>query len=142
MGNIDTIKAITTNIEAILTSAPLSWDLEDLSDNPKAETRNVCFVKYLSERFEDVFNQRPSYIEAEFAIVVVANKKTKALSRAAQQEAIHLLRNVFTVNALNIGDLSESKLVSMAKNLGGDTELEGLPASAIAYRLVVRYRET
>jgi len=143
MSNLDTIQAIEANLKAILTTT-LDWDLEDLSDNPLVDdtTRTFCELDYGGvAAFEDLFNERPSYIEESFTIRVVANRPTHAARNLEAQTAIHALRGALNVAALNVGALSASKLVSRVAHLGGQVNQDG-PLVSVEYTIRVRYRES
>ena len=139
MSNIDTVKAITTNLEGVLTG--LGWKLEDLSSDPDVDTTPVCQVLYEGESFEDLYGERPQYNTIAFLVRVVRNRTQPGTSRDAQQEAVHAIRGAVTVAALNAGSLATSKLVNRVAHTGAQVEYDP-PLSILDYRLQVRYRET
>lgn len=138
MATVDTIKAISANIEAILTG--LGWQLEDLSSNPDTTTTNFTRLDYSDEEFEDLYGERPSRNIAGFSILVIVNRKSPGLSRIAQQEAVHALRGAINVTALNAGALAGTETVTFVRHDGAAIKYEP-PFSKINYVINIRYRE-
>lgn len=143
MSALDTVKAITTNLEAIITST-LAWQLEDASGGKGTPSAPLVNILYAGEAPEDIFNERPSYIEVDFTLLISftgTDSYLPAQARIDQQTNAHAIRSAVTVALLNVGDLSASKLVSFVEH--GEWEVDYLnPAlSIITYPITVRYRE-
>lgn len=138
MANSDSVKAITTNITSILTTQGLS--VEDISGDPETDTITLAQIHYQGEDFEYAHGMKPLYNEINYLIRMVFNKMSPVLSRDAQAEWIHKVREAITVNALNVGSLATTKLVSLVEHEGADVEYRP-PISTINYKLKVRYRE-
>lgn len=139
MANSDTVKAITTNLTAILTA--LGFKIEDLSVDPSMASTPVCIILYEGEDFEYGHAQKPLYSEIRYLLKVMLNDPRPVTSRDKYAQYVHAIREAVTVNALNTGDLAASKLVSLVNTTEVTVAYEP-PASTIDYRLNVRYRET
>ena len=140
MSNLDTIKAITTNLKAII-STTLAWSREDLSADPHAEETLQAKLIYREERPKHNFGEAPGYIEAFFVVEILTNKTTPDDIRDSLQAGVHGLIDAVTINALNVGDLAASKLVSWVEHAGSDAEQE-VPLSTIRHPITIRYRKT
>lgn len=143
MGNSDTVKSIITNIETILTAVPLrKLDMfggpsELLPDYISAP---VYYILYDGETPEYIYGQKPGYIEADLKVVLKWQSMSISEARNKTIEWFHTIRDAFTVNALNVGDLATSKLIS--KIVVGKPELDVQPAELLlSFNLNVRYRE-
>lgn len=142
MSNLDTVMSITDNIRSALralgiNSVPRAFDDEK---SVPASLLPMGSVFYTGERFESVQGQRPSYAEAEYNIkVLVALMSPQDLVPELQRWA-HGIREALTVNALNTGGLSESKLVSRVSVTRVDSE-NRKDRSSLSLKALVRYRE-
>ena len=145
MANADTVKAIITNIEGILSSSPhlllkinipggVTETLPSFTANP------VYYVMYDGETPEYEHGQKPGYMESSFIIVLVWLSGSISAARDKSIEWFHALRTALTVNALNVGDLAATKLVSRVTVEKPDVDMQ--PAETkILFRAMVRYRE-
>lgn len=143
MSALDTIKAITTNLESIIETT-LTWSLEDKSSGDGTAAAPIVNILYDGEEPEDLFNERSSYIEADFTFKISfagTGTYTPALARIDQQTNAHALRAAITVALLNVGDLSASKLVSFVEHGKWEVDYDTPPLSVITYPITVRYRE-
>ena len=138
MANSDTVKAITANLAAIL--AGLGFKIEDLSIDPSMATSPVCVILYEGEEFEYGHGQKPLYNEVKYLLKLMLNDPKPGTSRDKYAQYVHAIRDAVTVDALNIGGLAASKLVSLVNTTDVTITYEP-PVSTIDYRLNVRYRE-
>lgn len=138
MADLDTIKAIEDNLTAIITAQ--GFNFEDSSTDPKVETTPVATLLFRGETFEYAHGQKPIYNELEYEVVVNFNTSATATARDKAAEHGHKLRENITVNALNVGSLAASKLVSRVDHQGYDAEYNR-PVLRVSYRLKIRYRE-
>lgn len=143
MSNFDTIDAITDNLEAVLKSVGLNFSREtqtDISAIP-AGAFPAGQIFYLGEVFEDIYGERPEYIEATYSIrVIIREADSRQMMRALQVWA-HKIRDVLTVSALNIGALSSSRLVSFVRTERAEVEAPTQDIGAVSVNVVIRYRE-
>ncbi len=138
MATSDTVKAITTNLAAMLTG--LGFKVEDLSFDPTMATTPVCVILYEGEEFEYGHGQKPLYSEVKYLLKVMLNDPKPGTSRDKYAEHVHAIREAVTVNALNTGALAASKVVSLVNTTDVAITYEP-PISTIDYRMNVRYRE-
>ncbi len=139
MANSDTVKAIATNLTAILNG--LGFKIEDLSADPAMSSSPVCVVLHSGEDFGAGHGERPLYNEIRYSLEVRFSDKYPATSRDKIAEWAHKIRANVNVAALNTGALAASKLVSRVDHEGYDVEYAP-PITQIEYRLKIRYRET
>lgn len=143
MGNFNTIDSITDNLEAVLKTLGACFSTEahdDLSAIP-AGLLPLGQVFYEGEGFEYVHGQKSSYASAEFLIRVILSDRDPRLLTREEQKWVHLIRDGLTVDALNIGALAASKLISMVATT--DVRVNhGNPAyGVVSYKVSIRYRE-
>ncbi len=142
MSNTATIKAIITNMETILSASLRKLDMfggasESLPDYTQAP---VYYVLYDGETPEYNHGQKPGYIESDLKIVLKWQSMSISAARDKTIEWFHTLRDALTINALNVGDLAISKLIS--KITVGKPELDMQPAELLlTFNITVRYRE-
>lgn len=142
MGNADTVHSITDNVEEVLRNqgakfSPATYEEEAIP----AALLPMGKIFYEREDFEYTHGQKPEYAEIDFLLqIILRNENPKDLIRT-QQTWVHNVRDSLTVDALNIDDLSSSKLVSRVTtdSIEIDNRPEGL--SIINYIVNVRYRE-
>ncbi len=139
MANSDTVKGITLNLTSILEG--LGLKVEDLSIDPSMVSTPVCVILYEGEDFEYGHGQKPLYSEIRYLLKVMLNDPRPGTSRDRYAEYVHGVREAVTVDALNVGALLASKLVSLVNTTEVTVTYEP-PVSIIDYRLNVRYRET
>lgn len=138
MANTDTVKAITANLSTIL--AGLGFKVEDLSVDPSMVTTPVCVILYEGEDFEYGHGQKPLYNEVRYLLKVMLNDPKPGSSRDKYADHVHAIRDAVTVDALNVGGLAASKLVSLVNTTDVAITYDP-PVSTIDYRMNVRYRE-
>lgn len=145
MGNLETVKFITDNIETVLKGLGIHFVRKTFEDekNIPASLLPLGEIRYQGEVFEYTHGERMGYIEAEFALrVTIAERDTVDMMRA-QQKWAHSIRGALTINALNIAGLVTSKYVSRVTTAAVEVDnarTDGV--AALGYQLMVRYRET
>lgn len=144
MSNYNTIQAITKNLEGVLSGLGIKFSPKTFDDAKSIPASLIPLgeIFYNGESFESIYGERPSYIEAEYNLRVTLSERDSVNMMRSQQKWVHLIRGGLTVNALNIGDLASSKLISRVKTEAADAANDnGNGIAVINYRVSVRYRE-
>ena len=142
MSDIDTVKSITDNVETVCKAQGIIFMRETYDDIKEIPGGHFPHGQIYDEgvEFEYHHNQRSGYAEIIFLIRVVIKERDSRTRMRELQIWRHKLRDALTVNALNIGDLVSTLLVSRVT-----TDLvENESTSEIAqmnYTVKVRYRE-
>lgn len=144
MSNYDTIVSIADNLEAVLRGLGIHFSRKTYEDigNIPASVLPHGEIFYKREEFEHTHGQRAGYAESEFQLKVIIKERTPTDVMREQMRWVHLVRDALTVNALNIGDLAASKLVSLVTT--GTVEVDNTRTDSVAamdYQVIVRYRE-
>ena len=143
MGNADTIKSLTDNMQTVLQAQGIKFarkNLENIKDIPSSLLPYGAILDKGIE-FEYTHGQRAGYAEQNFLIWVVDRERNDKVNMRQIQEWLQKIRGALTVNALNIGDLVTSKLVSRVTTVDTDTEHREDGLSVLNYLVSVRYRE-
>lgn len=141
MGNADTVKAINANLAAILTAQGFLF--EDTSTDRALEDGGVfCALRGPEESFDTTHGQKPSYSEVSYALLIRFSDIAPATTRDKIADWTQKVRAAVTVNALNIGAFSASKLVSRVDHGRSNITEYNPPITEITYPITVRYRET
>lgn len=144
MSDFKTVNAITDNLETVL-KAEVGINFErasDETDDIPASEYPLGQLFYKGETFEYNHGQKPGYAESEFTIRLSANSPHPRELMREIQRLVHKSRDALTVNALNIGELETSKLVSLVViDEAADTEYTKDTAET-DLKTLVRYRET
>jgi hypothetical protein len=142
MSNMDTVKAITDNLQAVLQTEGIKFSRKAYDDEKAIPASLVPFgqIFYRGENFEYTHGQRPGYAEGEFKLRVVLRGRNPADLMRSQQEWVHKIRGALTVDALNVGDLASTGYVSRVVTKGVDIENRENFAF-LNYMVAVRYRE-
>lgn len=143
MGNFATLDSITDNLETALKGAGIIFATEtydDLGAIPSAvlPLGQVFFDEII---FDYTFGQKPSYAEAGFTLRVVLNERDPRMLAREEQRWVHIIRDTLTINALNIGDLAASKLVSRVTSESVRVEHGKPQYGVLSYGVKIRYRE-
>lgn len=143
MSNLYTVQAITKNIETVLKGKGINFTQKAFDDETQipASLLPLGQIFYNAEEFEYVHGQRPGYAEIAFTVKVVIDRRTPEDSIRDQQSWVHSVRDGLTVNALNIGDIVTSKLVSKVTTESVSIENKSSNISALTMAFKVRYRE-
>lgn len=144
MSNFDTIKSIADNLESVLRGLGIHFDRKTYEDigNIPASVLPHGEIFYRGEAFEHTHGQRAGYAESGFQLKVIIRERTPSDVMREQMRWVHLIRDALTVNALNIGSLVTSKLVSLVTT--GTVEVDNTRTDGVAamdYQVTVRYRE-
>ena len=141
--NFTTIKSITDNVQSVLQGQGLKFSRSTFDDVKliPASLLPLGEIYYLGEDFQYTHGQRSGYAEANLAIKVILKDTDVASVMRLTQKWIHSVRDALTVNALNIGDLAASKLVSWVEVSGAAAEYN-LEYCVVNFKIKIRYRET
>jgi len=143
MGNFATVQDITTNLVNLLRAQGLVFEQKIYEPkNIPAASLPAGEVFYESETFENSFNMRPSYVEARWNVRVIFREKSQIDLNRVLQDWTHRIRGAVTVDAINTGGLSASKLVSRADLEETANESINPTMAALLAQVVIRYRET
>lgn len=141
MSAFDTVTSITENIQKVLRNEGIHFLKRTYGDGAvPASLYPFGELSYLGETFPETLGERPGYAEAEFLITVAFAGRDPEEAVRDSQKWVHAIRGALTVNALNTGGLSSSKLVSSVRTLRAESE-SGDKSLKIKYRVAVRYRE-
>lgn len=143
MGNFDTIKAITTNLQTKLKALGLHFNQAtfDKEEEIPASAYPLGSIFYEGEEFEETFNQRNSYAIAKFRVRVSLFTNNAQDAIMEQSRWVHAVRDGITIATLNTGDLAASLLVSWVETTEVFIENMG-NRSHLNYSLLIRYRES
>lgn len=142
MTNLEIVTAITENMETVLRSIGIVFARKTFDDdkNIPAASLPLGELFYEAQAFEDSFNEKPAYAQAEFTVRVVIGALQPDEAMTMQQSFTHLLRNALTVESLNVGALAALKPVSRVKIM----RIEAASARGVAsvnMKAAIRYRE-
>jgi hypothetical protein len=143
MTNIDTIHAVTDNLQSGLQNEGIRFSRKTYDDEKNIPASLIPFgeVIYQGEAFEYTHGQRPGYVEARFVFKVVLKERDPVDMMREEQGWVHRIRGAITVDALNTGALLSSKLVSRVTFTGVEVMNRDY-ISVLVYRVSVRYRES
>lgn len=143
MSNFDTITSITDNMESVLRGLGINFTREYDDDVTKIPAGSLPLGQlfYDSETFENIYNERPQYVEVSYRLRVLFRiVEGRALMREQQRWA-HLIRDALTVSALNINDLVTTQYVSRVQITGIEADVINDSMAAVIVSPVIRYRE-
>lgn len=133
-----TLQAINTNIRALVTQIA---QVESLSADPTIETIPLAIINFGKIEFSETSGEQPAWHNLPVTIEI----KISAVSPSKRFDEytiyVELFRRNLTVDTLNTGALTFSKLVSLVSHEGAVMEEENRIVTII-YELIVRYRET
>ncbi len=143
MSNIDTIRAVTDNLQSGLQNEGIHFSRKTYENEKNIPASLIPFgeVIYQGETFEYTHAQRPGYIEARFSLKVVLKERDPVDMLREEQGWVHKIREALTVDVLNAGALLSAKPVSRVTTTGVDV-MNREHISALTYRVSVRYRES
>ncbi|MBI1913036.1 MAG: hypothetical protein HYS21_13700 [Deltaproteobacteria bacterium] len=143
MSNFETVQAITDNLQSVLKKEGIHFSRHSFESekNIPASLLPLGQIFYLGESFENKFRERPSYIEAEYAIKVIFAERDPEDMIREQQKWAHKIRGALTAAAINTGPLEFSKYVSRVYIARFDAE-NNRNLSSLACKALIRYRES
>jgi len=143
MSNLDTIKAVTENMEEVLRNEGIRFSLKTYEDERESPASLLPSGKiyYTGESFQNAYGERPLYAEAEFVIKIVIGERDPADLIRGQQMWAHKVRGALSAEALNINGLAATKYVSRVRIQRIDAE-NRKDTSTLICRAAVRYRES
>ena len=144
MGNYQTITAIADNLEIVLKGMGINFTRKAYDDMASIPTAILPLgeITYNGESFEHPSGQKSGYAEADYRLKVIIKESDARDMQRVQMKWVHLIRDGLTVNALNIGSLVSSKLVSNVLTEAArpnNTQTDGI--GAVEYDIKIRYRE-
>ena len=144
MSNFDTIIAITDNLETVLRNMGINFTRKTYEDMASIPTSLLPLgeITYDGESFEHPSGQRSGYAEAGYRLKVIIREAEAKDMQRVQMKWVHLIRDGLTVNALNIGALVSSKLISNVVTEAArpdNTQTGGI--GSVEYDIKIRYRE-
>lgn len=142
MSNFQTVTSITDNLQSVLKGMGINFTREAYDDEAAIPATILPHgqIFYEGETFEYTHGQKPEYGEILFRLRVVLRERASTDAIREQMKWVHLIRDGLTINALNIGDLVTSKLVSRVTTEGVEI-VNNAPRASIIYRALIRYRE-
>lgn len=142
MTNVDTVKAITDNIEAALKKEGMDLSATTYEEGGPvpAGLVPVARIFYTGVAFEDTYGERPSYADALFTLKTTLGGRPGRELMQSEQMWAQRIRDALTPSALNAGDLAASRLVSRVTVNGVEVSNKA-ESSTIICRITVRYRE-
>lgn len=114
MDSLNTIKAITANIESNLDILGIDFikkGYEDIKSVPSVQFP-FAEIYYDGEDFEKSLSISPEYSNAHLIIKVYLYENNDELITDKKQEWVHSIKNKLTIENINIKDLESSKLVT------------------------------
>lgn len=143
MANSDTILAIVDNIQIVTQAAlGIKFRKESYEDDAKIP---ASFLPLGQITFEGLIpeydnGQKPGYSEANILLRVVLTERASQDVQRQQIKWVSDLRDALTVNALNIGALATSKLVSwvVVEDIDPDNSAK---RAVFNFEIFIRYRE-
>lgn len=143
MSNFDTLDAITNNLESVLKALGIQFASETFEDVAAISASLIPLGQVFFDDldFEYTFGQKPEYVEAGFTLRVVLQDRNPRMLTRAEQNWAHQIRSALTINALNIGALAASKLVSKVNHDSVSVDHGKPQYGVLNYKVKVRYRE-
>ena len=141
--NFTTIKSITDNLQSVLLAIGIKFSRKAFEDAGSIPLSLLPFgeIYYKGESFEYTHGQRSGYAEANYLIKVITQGHDNTELVRTAQKWVHGVRDSITINALNIGELATSKLVSWV-NMESVEIVYTAEYGTIDYVIKIRYRET
>jgi hypothetical protein len=143
MSNFDTVKSITDNLQTICQGEGIKFSRKTFEEpkNVPAALIPLGEIYYDVENFDQTHGQRASFAEVDYTVKIILKERDSRVLMRQQQEWVHKLRDAITVNALNIGDLASSKLVSWVDMTEGAETEDDVDWSRVNFPITIRYRE-
>ena len=143
MANTDTSLAILDNVKKVLNQTDLSWDYISFENEENVASSQYPrgTINFTDTDFEQTFGERPSYAEDVYEFKGWFRVKNQEDITRKKVTFVHTVRDALTVNALNIGALATSKLVSQVGIDDVSTESISNDVITITVTERIRYRE-
>lgn len=143
MSTISTVQSITDNVATILKALSLNVEYDTTVDFGNLPKSNNDFVRliWLREIPEYTRGQRQSYRETFFELQIIIEERNKQELNRKLQQRVHEVINGLTVDALNIGDLVSTKLITLVEVSQNDDFDYRDTRAMISLELMVRYRD-
>lgn len=143
MSNFATLDAITDNLESVLKTLGIKFTAETFDDVAAVPASLIPLGQVFFNRidFEYTFGQKPEYAEAGFNLRVILQDRDPRMLARVEQKWAHGIRDALTINALNIGALAASKLVSRVTSYSINIDHSKPQYGVLNYGVKIRYRE-
>lgn len=141
--NFTTIKSISDNVRSVLQAQGIKFSHATYDEEKNIPLALFPYgeIFYKGEDFEHTNGQQSGYAVANFDIKVITQDRSNIELVKSVQKWIHAVRDALTVNALNIVDLSSSKLVSLVE-FDSAAVIYNAEYATINHTVKIRYRET
>ncbi len=144
MTNLETIRAVTTNLKSLLKGQGINFTEKVYKDKKNINAGSVPAgsIFYKGESFEHGYGAKAYYVNARFAASVTLKNRSEAELIRQEQIWVHKIREALTVDGLNVDDLSEGKPVTRV--IVSTVDIKNDNSSGIAevnFEIVIRYRE-
>src|SRR3989304_9584069 len=143
MANINTVKSITDNLQTVLEGQGVRFSRKTFEDEKNIPASLIPFgeIFYQGENFEYTHGQKPEYAEIDYLVKVILSEKDPIDLMREQETWVHRIREALNVNALNVGNLANSKYVSRVTTEKVSAENRGKNMGFLNYGVRIRYRE-
>lgn len=141
MSNIDTVKSITDNLQTVCQAQGIKFSRKTFEEpkNVPAALIPLGEIYYNGQVRQHNHGQGPQYIVINFSLKVVLKERDLQVMMRKQQEWINKLDDAITIQALNIGDLASSQLVSWVSIEEEETD-DDIDQSKVNLLVDVRFR--
>jgi hypothetical protein len=141
MPDSDTTKAIVANVKTVASLQGIKFSVRKYEDeNIPASLLPHGTILYTEMEYEYVHGQRSGYAQLGLMLRIVIKERNAEETLRSQLEWTDKLRSSLTINALNIGKLLTSKLVSRVTTETVDVD-NTADKSILNFEIFVRYRE-
>lgn len=137
--NAVTVNAITANLKTIFKT--IKFQFEDGSKNTIAEKITWIQLEQGDTRVENNFGEGPMYAEQDYLLTAQRKIDDKDDHRTKGTEISWELKENITVDALNVGDLASSKLVSLREMETDVNEYNSAEGLIVTANLTVWFRD-
>jgi hypothetical protein len=141
MSNFDTANSITDNLQTICQGQGIKFSRKTFEEpkNVPAALIPLGEIYYDGQVRQHNHGQGPQYIVINFSLKVVLKERDLQVMMRKQQEWINKLDDAITIQALNIGDLASSQLVSWVSIEEEETD-DDIDQSKVNLSVDVRFR--
>jgi hypothetical protein len=141
VANSDTVNSIETNLRKVIKAGGINVSDSTFDKDTPRSKMPIAEINYEGELMGYNHGQKPLYNGIQFRIRILIDARDERAKKREFIRILHLIRDNVTINALNIGDLASSKLVSKVTTEDTDSTLSDENIGILEYDLQVRYRE-
>jgi hypothetical protein len=141
MSNFETVKSITDNLQTICQGLGIKFSRKTFEEpkNVPAALIPLGEIYYNGQVRQHNHGQGPQYIVINFSLKVVLKERDLQVMMRKQQEWINKLDDAITIQALNIGALASSQLVSWVSIEEEETD-DDIDQSKVNLSVDIRFR--